>query len=307
MAEVIDFDSGNSEFPKYPHLESLDHVSFVLGAERLRISEKIHGFNARFGLTLSGNRTVGLRNTVITGGSPFYDWAKSQLDKTDLLGIIIYGEWAGKGVQKGIDYGPQHFFLFDVWDSLEERFFTGDELKFIADAMECVLAPILYDGPSKDVTMAMLDEWRDGESLIAKGQTREGIVIHPEPPVRDKYGRYVIAKYKNAAFAERAHEKRQARAPVDLGNVTAFVEEYATTTRLDHVLQYLAEFGIDGLDIRNTGDLLRAMYNDVVLEGAVDYERLSSSDQKQVGKVLSDATKVLVEAMRRQALSEMVA
>ena len=75
-----------------------------------------------------------------------------------------------------------------------------------------------------------------------------------------------------------------------------------TAERLTHVLNQVAEMhaldGLDPLDVRCTGDVLRAMYNDIVREGSTDFEELAEKDQKLVGRVCSLAAKVLLDAAR---------
>ena len=287
--------------PKYPHLENLDRVPYVLDATEVYITEKIHGFNARFGRTPDGNPWVGSRNNVVdpetTPLQGFTDWAMRRVLRLP-PGTTVFGEWAGKGIQKGIDYGAPRFYLFAVLD--QDRAPVDPE-RFVdwAELLDCTTVPLLYVGPPPPMTA--LDMLRKGQSLLAE-QPREGIVIVPWPPVTDPWGHTVIAKFKHPDFEERAHARREAPAPPDLSTVTAFVEEYATDERLSHVLDQLAEDGLDGLDRVNTGALLRAYYHDVIREGAADHEQLDADSQKLVGKVLNEHVKTLVAVRREKVL-----
>lgn len=315
-----------NDYPKWPHLENLDRVLRDIPDYLTRtsvvytVTEKVHGFNARFGKDENGVCWAGSRNLTVAEGDPA-DWDRSALqgfiafaaDRVDRLnpGFTIYGEWAGQGVQKGIDYGEKAFWTFG-WDGP-----AGEDGKPHIGALEgwdsqarslgLRIVPILSTGPSPDLDT--LNEMRNGKSLLAE-QGREGVVITPFPPILDAYGHVVIAKYKAASFEERAHARREQPAPLVLENVQAFVDEYVTTERLYHVLQQVeemfagADYGNDPLDRRFTGDVLRLMYADIIREGRADFEALSETDQKAVGKYSANATKPLLDAVRQAAMEQ---
>lgn len=264
------------------------------------ITEKIHGFNARLGRTQDGVAWVGSRNQVVDPEKDrlqgFVPWALSVIEHVP-PGYTVYGEWAGKGIQKGLDYGAPRFFAFGLR-------YLGEPVQplidTIATLIPCDIAPVLYEGPLPSVEV--LDALRRGRSLLAE-QDREGIVINPVPAIFDQWGHQVIGKFKAPAFEERAHARREQPTPASLADVEAFVDEYATDERLSHVLAQLDEAGIDGMDRTNTGALLRAYYADVVREGAHHHDQLTESDQKMVGKVLNGRVKALVDARRLAVLA----
>lgn len=280
------------QYPKFPHLENLDRVPQVLEAETLYITEKLHGFNARFGRTAEGAFWVGTRNQLVTDDAQgFTTWAR-QFEDTVSPGVTIYGEWFGKGVQKGVDYGPEKRFRAFAVRVGADLAHPDDAAAYVANlGIEWV--PTIHGGPHPG--MESLEAWRRADTALGNGPG-EGIVIVPWPPVFDQYGHQVIAKFKAPTFAETAHARREQPTPADLATVVAFAEEYATDERMSHVLDQLAEQGIDGMDRRNTGALLRAFYEDVVREGRDHHDRLSEEDQKMVGKVLNGFVKRLVEA-----------
>lgn len=298
------------DHPRYPHLENLDRVPVILQeAAEVFISEKLHGTNARFGKTMAGEIWVGSRNNVITGGHyGFYDWAISRARRLE-PGETVFGEWVGQGIQKGIDYGKdKRFFMFAVM--LDGEFIHPGLLSGFAEALECATVPQIYIGTVPSV--GVLDEMRTALSLLAE-QKREGIVIFPWPVMRDEYGHRIVAKYKNPDFEERAKQPRPDRPPLELENVQAFVEQYATDNRLDHVMDQMREDyhfteelddpNFDPLDKQWTGILLKTFYNDVVREGRADYDLLSETDQKMVGKVLNQTVKKLADVRRSETLA----
>jgi hypothetical protein len=308
--------------PLWPHLENIERIQ----AEREMwfdpkakwvITEKIHGFNARFGLDNDETPWVGTRNNVIFEGDPelwpreaqqgFVGYAADHVSAL-AVGATLFGEWAGKGIQKGIDYGERNFYAFGLMLP------SGTLVDHDALALACMIlgvkmVPLLYWDKGLP-PIETLNEWREGTSLIATTQ-REGICITQDPPAKDGWGHYLIGKFKAAAFAENARVQKPLRELPDMTNLANFVNDYATPMRLQHVLDQVADgvdpetgdaIPLDPLDVRLTGDVLRAMYNDVVREAGAEYEALSDEDKKMLGKVLSSATKKLLDAARLEAL-----
>lgn len=300
---------------KFPHLENLSGTGIaevILRADFVTVTEKIDGFNARFGRGLDGECWVGTRNLEfdpdkesMQGFGQFGILMAAQLPP----GVTIFGEWAGKGIQKRIDYGEPGFWFFDGHHGMTREMANGgnwfdpDDMAEYASEMRLRRPRQFYAG--RPPTIEQLEGWRDTPGV-------EGVVIRAYPMAVDVYGHPLIAKFKSAVFSERASERaRPHRAPVDLTNVQAFVEEYVTSERLGHVLAQVGEslrasesewMDLSPLDARLTGDVLRAMYQDIVREGASGFEALSDADQKLVGKVSANETKVLLDAARNEAV-----
>ena len=304
----------------WPHLENIDRIK----AERPEwfdksatwvVTEKMHGFNARFGSDLDGTPWCGTRNNVVFEGGDFPEhdpnWPREAqqgfvgyaADHVKWLkaGETLFGEWAGKGIQKGIDYGEKDFYAFGLMNDAG-NLAPWNELCDACEPAGIKRVPVLYFEEGLP-SVEQLTEWRDGPSLIATTQ-REGICLNRNPPVRDGWGNYLIGKFKGAAFSENARAAKPLADLPDMTNLRNFVADYATGTRLSHVLgdDLLCELQPNPLDARATGDVLRAMYQDVVREAGAEYEALSDADKKMLGKVLSAATKVLLEDARTEAL-----
>jgi hypothetical protein len=313
----------------WPHLENIDRIKadrpewFDQSATWV-ITEKMHGFNARFGIDLDGTPWAGTRNQVVVegpGDSFVPDWNTSL--QQGFIGFAaahvqwlkdgetLFGEWAGKGVQKGIDYGEKDFYAFGLICD-EGHLVPWGELEDACRVANIKTVPVLYQGVGLP-SVEQLTEWRDGTSKIATTQ-REGICLTQDPPAKDGWGHYLIGKFKGAAFTEVSHAKREVspdEAP-DMTAVLDFVAKYGTPERLQHVLGQVREVlaavtpgtpsPSDPLDTRATGDVLRTMYNDVVREAGTEYEALADTDKRMLGKVLNTATKVLLDDARTEAL-----
>lgn len=314
--------------PTWPHLENLDRVlqdepeyldpnvelelAKISGVHRRWfITEKLHGFNGRFGIDEDGVPWVGSRNQVVAEGHSD-GWDQSALQGfvafaaehvIDLFpGATLFGEWAGKGVQKGIDYGAPDFYAFGLMDGGDLQ--SWDRMAGLCFGIGIKTVPLIsaqYDVPHPFALQAL----RDQPSQIASSNW-EGVCLSSWPQKADSYGRPLIVKIKSPAFAETAREKkdRPAGQTIVMDGARAFAADYVTAMRLEHVLDQVREangFQSNPLDVRHTGDVLRAMYQDVAREGAADLAALPEDQQKLVGKVVADLTKPLLVAARDAA------
>lgn len=316
---------------KYPHLENLDRVLVARPdflARAVTVTEKIHGFNARVGRDVDGKLWYGGRNQAWDAddatGDPlqgFRDYAVEFFASLP-AGVTLYGEWAGKGVQKGIDYGDKRFYLFG------ERLGDGPVLSSgaVLDQhwnLGVTVVPTIYEG--SDTRLDVLDGIRRNESIVAPGQPIEGVVIAPVDPVFDAWGHQLIAKYKSPAFEERTQGKiRQEKADLTSDPVWVaahdFAADYVNANRLQHVLDLVGEelraavagqlheaWQTDPLDVKNTGSVLKAVNLDVLREEAVAYDALPPDARKLVGSALNRKAREVLEAARHQAAIDAVA
>jgi len=294
-------------YPKWPHIENIEKIpTFLSNAQTnktaLTVTEKIHGFNARFGRTEQGEFWVGSRNNVVTEGNlqGAVDMAQER-ERSVPMGFTFYGEWAGKGIQKGIDYGEKKFYLFGVRANAD--LLPWIKISHWAIELGLETVPLIYWGRSETITIAQLDKWRQGTSRISPEQNLEGIVITTEPMSFDEYGHTLIAKFKHPKFAEIAHVKRKKQNGIDQTNAQAFVDKYATDNRLDHIFDPGDWEGLGNpLDMSNMGTVLRAYYNDVIREAGDDINGLSPEEQKILGRLINAKVKPFLDAKRLDSL-----
>lgn len=136
------------------------------------ITEKIDGTNAQVTITEDGDLVVGSRNRFIKVGDDNFGFAQwCEENKEGLLQLgpgTHYGEWWGRGIQRGYGMEDRKFSLFNVgrWDDSN----TPDC---------CSVVPKLYEGVfSESVIRDLLLELESEGSVAAPGYMNpEGIVI----------------------------------------------------------------------------------------------------------------------------------
>lgn len=202
--------------------------------------------------------------------------------------VIVHGEAYGGSQQKQAwRYGPSlKFIAFDVQ--------IGDLWLPVPEADDFVaklgLEFVHYEKTSTD--LAALDALRDAPSVQAKrngvegDQPREGVVLRPLVGMRFETGERIVAKHKRDDERETATPRKivdPAQMEV-LTKASAIAIEWVTDTRLEHVLDKLPQ----GVGIEKTGDVIRAMTEDVVREGAgefIDSKEARQAIGKRVGEL----------------------
>jgi hypothetical protein len=180
------------EFEPFPKIGRLNAA--------MTVTEKIDGTNAQINFDAEGNMLVGSRKRVIfpegTFFAPAHDadpgelrpvkgsdnfgfakWAYTHQEKLfDFLGEgRHYGEWAGKGIQRGYGMDHKSFFLFNT-----ARFGPGRQ-DIPADLLDINLdtVPVIYEGDHDadkldDIMVHLLNE---GSDLMGWPKP-EGIIVY---------------------------------------------------------------------------------------------------------------------------------
>ena len=312
-------------FVKYQHLDSLTVVQDIFLEPEVVCTEKIHGTNARFGL-VDGVIRIGGRNQEHTNDEQgdsvmgFVRWVRESGISERVSSffehhsVIFFGEWFGIGIQKGINYGKEkQFRVFDV--RLDGKYQDWDEVVRICQAVGLYTVPLLYRGFPK---LEAFNQLLEMQSVVAQelgvsadDNIHEGIVIKPaKMKVSPTTGEWMIAKYKNAKFAERMSEKQKKDFVPLPGSVHAFVEEFVTDTRLEHVIDHLRDQGILVTDMKATPHVLKEMNIDILREGKAEIETLTSDgtvEWKQVSQLVSKRTGVLLKQYFHKLMERAVA
>lgn len=135
------------KFPKiYRHKQASKALKYhSLSSLKYHASVKIHGTNAAVGKTEDGQVWFQSRNRVITPDDDNQGFAKWAVRKDwDFLnpGTIIYGEWAGEGIQAkvAISNAPRTFFIFSTYDHKYDEWvpldFHGDYRQWDKDIIQ---------------------------------------------------------------------------------------------------------------------------------------------------------------------------
>ena len=294
-------------FSKYQHLESLSKVPDIFLEPEVVCTEKIHGTNARVGW-INGEERIGGRNQDHTkdegdsGVMGFVKYIRSlNVDWAGLFGttnIIFYGEWHGSNIQKGIKYSDEkEFRVFDV--RVNGLLRDWNDIVDLVEHSPFKLVPLLYKGVP---TLEKFDELVKVQSVVGKENGfddsenfHEGIVIKPTKMKRAETG-WVMAKYKHARWTERQSEKVKKDYKPLPGEVTAFVEEFVTDIRFDHIIDHLRDQGVEINDMKATPHLLKEMNIDVAREGKDEIEKITNDEVtwKMITKLISKKTLVLL-------------
>lgn len=139
------------------------------------ITEKIDGTNAAVGILKDGRIYAQSRKRIITPDSDnfgFATWvaenAGTLLD--DLGPGLHFGEWWGRGIQRGYGLDERRFSLFNTARYAAQEFYTPN----------LSVVPVLYKGPfSTNAVTARVEELRELGSVAAPGfDNPEGVVVY---------------------------------------------------------------------------------------------------------------------------------
>lgn len=284
----------------YMHIENLykPEAQDVLMFKEVYAMEKIHGTSAHIGFRAG-------QVTYFSGGEK-YDNFVALFDRKEMEGrftalghdqVTVYGEaYGGKQQRQSHRYGQRlKFVAFDVRVGGDE---DGHWLSIPAAEEVCKALGLEFVHYAKVVaTLEALDAERDAPSVqavrngISEPQPREGIVIRPLFEVRKNSGSRVMAKHKRVEERETASvrvvgDEKKSR---DLATAEAIVAEYATPTRLDHVLDHLRATLQREPQIEDMRAIIEAMVEDITREGAEDMPKDPDSNEMLVTGALKGA------------------
>ncbi len=282
-------------FVKYTSLENSYRQAFVdkcdmLGVRDWVALEKLHGANFSFIVEFNGEYTVtpAKRTSAIganaTGDYDFYGctsvveahkpkveavanylWARGIVGDGET--VIVYGELAGKGVQKEVNYGDKDFWAYDIYVPEREVFLDWDdvldacrfaEIKTTHEMARGTLVELLKIDPLFKSFHTPVEHEGDNvaEGFVVKQLTAEK---------RLHNGSRAILKVKNEKFKEK--KNKAGKTPRSAVVLTEEQEKlhaefscYLTENRLRNVLSKLEtvtqkQFGmVSGLFIKDAKD-----------------------------------------------------
>jgi RNA ligase (TIGR02306 family) len=217
----------NKLFPVYPKMSHFkNYPDLFVEGEEVIVTEKIHGTNFRAGWApmqidsvwkkvknffgflpkwefVFGSHQVQLQGKKYNGfySSNVYQQAVEtyDLEAKIPLGIIIYGEIYGPGIQKGYGYGlaegEHRLAIFDAIMSAGpaeelQGYVSWPMLVALAAEIGVPTVPVIYRGPYH---AANVKDWESGHSQLCPTQAhREGVVIKPVSEVVCWIGRKIL-------------------------------------------------------------------------------------------------------------------
>lgn len=322
---------------KWTDIESLHHLrkGFNAVASRVegykhpvvqyRAKVKLHGTNAGVQILPDGEVLAQGRNRILKPGDGnfgFYEWVESKKDYFRSLGnrqpigqhMIIYGEWCGKGVQRGAaisQVGRKLFAVFAVQQMRgeDEPLMTGDP-NVIGEYLDCgdhddlfVLPwhwgkyPVEVDYGNRDDLQVKADLISDAVNAVEKNDpwvsqmfgvdgVGEGLVLYPDHTGWVPQGHITNLMFK--AKGEKHKVVKQKRPvqidPEKAASAREFVDMVLPEPRLEQGLQ---EACGRTADMKMTGQFLKWIGQDVKKE-CQDELAASSLEWKDVSKLLAN-------------------
>ena len=252
---------------------------------------KIHGTNSSVGLDLKDNSLFcQSRNRVLSLDDDNYDFVKYVEDnKSEFLkifneiknkinpenydSIIIYGEWAGKGIQNKVAVSELDRFFApfsirginkDTIDILDVKLEINESIRFypiktfgIYNVVLDLDNTHLAQQEIKNITIAIENECPVGKYFGISG-IGEGVVFTDETRTysfKSKGEKHSVSKVKTIANINVEKIKK----------IQDFIDYAVTEDRLNQGIEYLKEMNKE-LDISSIGDFLRWLANDILKE-----------------------------------------
>lgn len=162
------------DFPVYDVDALKNHTEWIRVGDRVQITEKIHGSNARY-VSVDGVQYCGSREQWKADGPNVWWNVYRQFPSIGAWcaanpGKVLYGEVGPtqKGFRYGAGDGETFFFAFDVWDPETKTWTWAGNEGFTPTA------PILYVGEFHDGVKTLVD----GRSVVpGADHIREGVVV----------------------------------------------------------------------------------------------------------------------------------
>lgn len=282
---------------------------------------KLHGTNAGVCFNKQDGFWIQSRENIITvdkDNAGFAFFAESHKDEFySLLGIIagnnkintneftvsIYGEWAGKGIQKGIGISKldKAFYIFGVkiskpqdcefnsyWvDSSELRnndcnIYNVEDYKTYSIDIDFNI-PQLAQNKLSEITEEVEKECPVSKAFGFEGELGEGVVWSTK--YKGNIHRFKVKGDKHSA----SKVKTLAKVDVEkLKTIQDFVDYSVTENRFKQAIENV--FGNSDLDIKKMGDLIRWVVKDITSE-EMDTMIKNNLEPKDVNKYISNKTR----------------
>lgn len=297
---------------KWPSIESLKHVIKYackytdVKALTFRPKVKLHGTNAAIQFHAGGTVVAQSRSRIITpedDNMGFATWVSEQTWTTP-GSCTVFGEWFGRGIMKGTSASAvdgRHFAAFGVYLHETEKWLCAPEaIQEVYPGLVLPWAgePLVIDFSAPEASRTLIeqalheveqeDPWIK-ETFGVSGNG-EGLVYYPFVP-SGEFDPSFLFKTKGEKHKVKSTKQKVEIDPEVVASGEAFASTYVTPARFE---QCLAELGIDDVEPKDMGRVLKWMLTDVQKE--------SETDLEEAGLTWSQVQKYVAAAVRRAVL-----
>lgn len=226
----------------------------------------------------------------------------------------VFGEFAGGGIQKGVDYGEKDFYVFDIIINTEsgDTYYMSDyEMQDFCNTFGFKMAPMLGRGTFDALIMIPNDldsvlaayNVTASEDLVEANNcvfdanvigdnTAEGYVLKPCFPKWLPNGARVAIKCKNSKFSEKKKSDKPIKAKVELSEadnkLVGILACYVTLNRVNNVISKIGEIGP-----KDFGKVMGLTVQDILEETSREGITLTQADnpsliKKELVKMVQD-------------------
>jgi len=311
----------------------------ALGTATFNGTTKLHGTNAGIHVVVDNDEiTITPQSRTQTqsgagGHFGFVEWVRRNEDRlkelvkeiqdTDLVGndFTIFGEWAGRGIQKGVACSEldKFFYFFDVWDVKYEEYVDYD---FVEETkpLQDIRFFNAYDTdlfPRFEVTVDLADPIPAEEEInkltlevekecpVSKVIARlDGLKDNPN---RSSVGEGIVwiqvttraseepltFKTKGDKHAGKGSGMKATLDPIMAKAVNEFVERVVTEARCDSVYAKVEDEKGAPLEMKDLGKLMPALFEDIMDEEKDALINGQPIEKKMVGPAISNAGRKL--------------
>lgn len=207
----------------------------------------------------------------------------------DELEIQVYGEFAGRGVQKDVDYGEKDFYVFDI--RVNGKFVPDNIVAAYSTAVGLKMAPLLAYGTFDEIralpiTFDSVVNLANSGAIPAKNGVEpefknfmtlkdgegeniaEGFVMKPVAPAFMPNGERVAIKCKTTKFTEKKNKQaNRFNAPVALSESdTAKLNEFTCYLTENRVKNVLSKIDSANLTAKDFGRIMGLTVQDALEE-----------------------------------------
>lgn len=292
----------------YMHIENLYKSKNIMLFKDCYALEKVHGTSCHIGwdgtnVHYFAGESLGL---FMMNFKP--DEIKAKF--LELYGpdrVTLYGEgYGGKCQKMSGTYGNDYkFVVFDVKYFKDPEDTEGYWLNVpAAEAVAHKFGLEFVHYVQIPCTLEEIDKQRDADSVQAircnmgSGKKREAVVLRPLIELTYNNGGRIISKHKRDDFSEVRTPRVVTDAELQVfKNAEDAANEFVTAMRLQHVLQKFPE----DVNIESTGEVIKAMVEDVIREGAGEL-----IDTKELRAAISKKTALMYKNLLRSKITEKV-